>query len=77
MRAIKAVILLGMIALIGWALVNLGQMMLAAYPDYKLWMWGATIACIYVLGDSLDRSREWFGRGGERRPYRPAWRGWR
>ena len=78
MRAIKAAFLLALIALVGWGLINLGQMVLALYPDYKLWMLGAGIACIYVLGDALDRSREWLGwRGGERRTYRRAWGPWR
>lgn len=77
MRGIKAALLFGLLALIGWSLINLGKMMLALYPAYELWMWGAAVACIYAIGDSLDRSREWLGRGGERRPYRQAWRGWR
>ena len=77
MRGIKAALLLGLFALVGWALVNLAQMMLAAYPGYLLWQMGAALACVYVLCDALDRSREWLGWGGERRIIRrPAWRRW-
>ena len=78
MRGIKAAILLALIALIVWAVVNLGQMMLGLWPEYKFWMLGAAIACVYSLSDLLDRSREWLGwRGGERRTYRRAWGPWR
>ena len=78
MRGIKAAFLLALIALVGWGLVNLGQMILARYPDYLLWQLGAAIACVYVLGDTIDRSREFLGwRGGERRTYRRAWGPWR
>lgn len=77
MRGIKAALLFSILALIGWALINLGQMILAEYPLYTVWQLGAAVACLYCLGDMIDRSREWLGRGGERRPYRQAWRGWR
>ena len=75
MRAIKAALLLALVGLIGWALVNQGQAMLAVWPDYRLATLGAVVACIYVLGDLADRSREWFGwrsAGPRRRSY--PWR---
>lgn len=71
MRGIKAALLLALVGLIGWALVSQGQAMMAIWPDYRWATLGGVVACIYALGDVLDRSREWFGwrSGGPRRRY--------
>lgn len=72
MRGIKAALLLALVALIGWALISQGLEWAAIWPDYKLATLGGVIACVYALGDVLDRSREWFGfRSGTRRRYYP------
>lgn len=61
MRGIKAAILIGAFAWLAGTLLAIGREIHALWPLYKLWHFGAGLACLYVVCDLADRWREFLG----------------